>query len=72
LRRIDLTRGNGACNQALQDRIKGTQGLPQQEQIRGKRSCFKCVNSGHFITQCPNNENDQEQDKNGKKEKKVL
>ena len=54
----------------LQDRIEGTPGLPQQEQIKGKRSCFKCGKSGHFIAQCPYNENDQEKETRGKKEKK--
>jgi hypothetical protein len=28
--------GNDACNQALQDYIEGTQGISQQEQIKGK------------------------------------
>jgi hypothetical protein len=25
---------------------------------RGKRSCFKCGKTGHFIAQCTNNDND--------------
>jgi hypothetical protein len=38
--------------------------------LSGKRSCFKCGKSGHFIAQCPDNENDQGQEKKWKKEKK--
>jgi hypothetical protein len=37
---------------------------------REKCSCFKCGKSGHFIAQCPDNENDQAQEKKGKKENK--
>lgn len=32
-----------------------------------KRSCFKCGKSGHFIAQCPDKDNDQAQEKKGKK-----
>jgi hypothetical protein len=39
---------------------------------RGKRSCFKCGKTGHFIAQCPDNDNDQEQEKYGKREKKKV
>jgi hypothetical protein len=53
-------------DQALQDRFEGTQGLLQQEQIKGKCSCFKCGKSDHFIAQCPDNENDEDQDKKEK------
>jgi hypothetical protein len=44
--------------------------VPQQEQNKGKRSCFKCGKTGHFIANCPDNANDQEQEKSGKREKK--
>jgi hypothetical protein len=37
---------------------------------KGKHSCFKCGKTGHFIAQCLNNDNDQGQEKYGKKEKK--
>jgi hypothetical protein len=37
---------------------------------REKRSCFKCGKSGHFIAQCPDNEDDQAQEKKGKNENK--
>jgi hypothetical protein len=47
--------------------LKGRKEYPKS---RGKRSCFKCGKSGHFIAQCPNNENDQGQEKKWKKEKK--
>jgi hypothetical protein len=42
----------------LQDHFEGTQGVPQQEQNKGKRTCFKCGKSSHFIAQCVDNEND--------------
>jgi hypothetical protein len=45
---------------------------PNKNKSRGKCSCFKCGKSSHFITQCPNNENDQDLDKKGKKEKKKF
>jgi hypothetical protein len=34
------------------------------------RSFFKCGKTGHFIAQCPDNENDQAQERFGKKEKR--
>jgi hypothetical protein len=37
---------------------------------KGKRSCFKCGKTGHFIANCPDIANDQEQEKSGKREKK--
>jgi hypothetical protein len=37
---------------------------------RRKRSCFKCGKSGQFIAQCPNNKNDQGQEKKWKEKKK--
>jgi hypothetical protein len=46
------------------------QGVPNKNKTRGKRSCFKCGKTGHFIAQCPDNDNDQGQEKHGKKEKK--
>jgi hypothetical protein len=50
--------------------LKGCKEYPNKNKSRGKRSCFKCGKSGHFIAQCPNNENDQVQEKKGKKVKK--
>jgi hypothetical protein len=43
---------------------------PPTSKSKGKHSCFKCGKSGHFIAQCPNNNNDQAQEKKGKKERK--
>jgi hypothetical protein len=42
---------------------------PNKNKTRGKRSCFKCDKTGHFIAQCPDNENDQGEERHGKKEK---
>jgi hypothetical protein len=43
--------------------LKGRKEYPNKNKSRGKRSCFKCGKSGHFIAQCPDNDNDQAQEK---------
>jgi hypothetical protein len=50
--------------------LKGRKEYPNKNKSTGKRSCFKCGKSGHFIAQCPDNNNDQAQEKYGKKERK--
>jgi hypothetical protein len=50
--------------------LKGRKEYSNKNKSRGKRSCFKSGKSGHFIAQCPDNENDQGQEKRRKKEKK--
>jgi hypothetical protein len=50
--------------------LKGRKEYPNKSKAKGKRSCFKCGKTGHFIAQCPDNNNDQEQEKHGKREKK--
>jgi hypothetical protein len=50
--------------------LKGCKEYPNKNKTRGKRSCFKCGKTGQFIAQCPDNENDQVQERHGKKEKK--
>jgi hypothetical protein len=50
--------------------LKGRKEYPNKNKTRGKCSCFKCGKIGHFIAQCPDNDNDQEQAKHGKREKK--
>jgi hypothetical protein len=50
--------------------LKGRKEYSNKNKSRGKRSCFKCGKTGHFIAQCPDNDNDQAQDKHGKREKK--
>jgi hypothetical protein len=39
--------------------LKGRKEYPNKNKTREKRSCFKCGKTGHFIAQCPDNENDQ-------------
>jgi hypothetical protein len=51
---------------ALKERKEYT----SKNKTRGKRSCFKCGKTGHFIANCPDNDSDQGQEKSGKKEKK--
>jgi hypothetical protein len=50
--------------------LKGRKEHPNNRKAKGKRSCFKCGKTGHFIANCPDNANDQEQEKSGKREKK--
>jgi hypothetical protein len=50
--------------------LKGRKEYPNKNKSRGKRSCFKCGKTGHFIAQCPDDDSDQAQEKHGKREKK--
>jgi hypothetical protein len=50
--------------------LKGRKEYPNKNKTRGKRSCFKCGKTGHFIANCPDNDSDQGQEKSEKKEKK--
>jgi hypothetical protein len=50
--------------------LKGCKEYPNKNKSRGKHSYFKCGKSGHFIAQCIDNDNDQAQEKKGKKERK--
>jgi hypothetical protein len=50
--------------------LKGRKEYPNKNKSRGKRSFFKCGKYGHFIAQCPENDNDQAQENKGKKERK--
>jgi hypothetical protein len=50
--------------------LKGRKEYPNKNKSKGKCSCFKCGKSGHFIAQCPNNDNDQAQEKGKEKNKK--
>jgi hypothetical protein len=50
--------------------LKRRKEYPNKSKARGKRSCFKCGKTSHFIAQCPDNENDQGEERHGKREKK--
>jgi hypothetical protein len=50
--------------------LKGRKEYSNKNKTKGKRSCFKCGKTGHFIAQCLDNDNNQGQEKSGKKEKK--
>jgi hypothetical protein len=50
--------------------LKGRKEYPNKNKARGKRTCFKCGKTCHFIAQCPDNENDQGEESHGKREKK--
>jgi hypothetical protein len=52
--------------------LKGRKEYPNKNKSRGKHSCFKCGKTGHFIAQCPDNDNDQAQEKHGMREKKKI
>jgi hypothetical protein len=52
--------------------LKGRKEYPNKNKAKGKRYCFKCGKTGHFIAQCPDNDNNQEQEKHGKREKKKV
>jgi DNA-directed RNA polymerase subunit F len=52
--------------------LKGHKEHPNKSKTKGKCSCFKCGKIGHFIANCPDNDSDQEQGKNGKRENKKI
>jgi hypothetical protein len=43
--------------------LKGRKDYPNKHKTKGKRSCFKCGKTGHFIANCPDNDSDQGQEK---------
>jgi hypothetical protein len=52
--------------------LKGRTEYPNKNKSRGKHSCFKCGKSSHFIAQYPDNDDDQAQEKKGKKERRIT
>jgi hypothetical protein len=47
--------------------LKGRKEYPNKNNSSRKRSYFKCGKSGHFIAQCPNNDNDQAKKRKGRR-----
>jgi hypothetical protein len=43
--------------------LKGRKEYSNKNKTKGKRSCFKCSKTGHFIANCPDNDSDQGQEK---------
>jgi hypothetical protein len=52
--------------------LKGRKEYSNKNKAKGKRSCFKCGKTCHFIAQCPDNENDQGDERHGKRENKKV
>jgi hypothetical protein len=52
--------------------LKGHKEYPNKNKAKGKCSCFKCGKTGHFIAKYPDNDDDQKQEKHGKREKKKV
>jgi hypothetical protein len=52
--------------------LKGRKEYSNKNKAKGKRSCFKCGKTGHFIAQCPDNENYQGDERHGKRENKNV
>jgi hypothetical protein len=50
--------------------LKGRNEYSNKNKAKGKCSCFKCGKTCHFIAQCPDNENDQGDERHRKREKK--
>jgi hypothetical protein len=50
--------------------LKGRKEHPNKNKTRGKRSCFKCGKTGHFIAQYSDNDNDQGQKRVGRRRKR--
>jgi hypothetical protein len=46
--------------------LKGCKEYLNKNKTRGKRFCFKCGKTGHFIAQCPDNDNDQDKKSTGR------
>jgi hypothetical protein len=42
-----------SSSNASRPRSKDAKSTPSKNKTRGKRSCFKCGKTGHFIAQCP-------------------
>jgi hypothetical protein len=52
--------------------LKGRKEYSTKNKAKGKRSCFKWGKTSHFIARCPDNENDQGDERHGKRENKKV
>jgi hypothetical protein len=52
--------------------LKGRKEYPNKNKSRGKRSCFKCGKSGHFIAQCPDKKMTRYKKRNGRRRKRTI
>jgi hypothetical protein len=52
--------------------LKGRKEYSNKNKAKRKRSCLKCGKTCHFIAQCPDNENDQGDERHGKRENKKV
>jgi hypothetical protein len=52
--------------------LKGRKEYSNKNKAKGKCSCFKCGKTGHFIAQSTDNENDQRDERHGKRENKKV
>jgi hypothetical protein len=50
--------------------LKGRKEYPNKNKAKGKRSCFKCGKTGHFIANCPDNSSDRNKERAGRKRRK--
>jgi hypothetical protein len=50
--------------------LKGRKEYPNKNKTKGKRSYFKYGKTGHFIANCPDNDNDQDKKRVGRRRRK--